>query len=223
MIVVYIVGTGSHWQDNELRYSLRSVEKHLKGFRNIFIVGHISEWLKNVKVIPSSDISGGYEPERNVLNKLRVGCEFIDFEKFLFMNDDFFFLQDVGADQIPYFYEGSIEDWLAKRGLDRYGHCANNTLKQLQKNNLPTNNYELHYPIIFEKQKLLPIIPSSQSLTIRSLYANTYQVKGIQADDCKSDKPPLDGAAYYSTKPRVTDEVQKFLIERFPKKSKYEK
>ena len=39
MDVVYILGKGSVWKDNEIRYSLRSIEKHLTGFDRVFIVG----------------------------------------------------------------------------------------------------------------------------------------------------------------------------------------
>ncbi len=222
--LVYIVGTGSHWEDNELRYSMRSVERHLKGVGKVWIVGHVPEWLDNIHEIKMADISQGYEPEFNVMTKLKRAAEsYYLSEDFLFMNDDFFFLSDMNATEIPYFYDGTIQDWLAKRSLDRYGHCANNTLKELNKLNRPTKNFELHYPMVFNKEVLGNMLPAKHSLTIRSLYANMMSIEGVQSDDCKSDRPPLPDAKFYSTKPKVNIDVQKFLLESFPNPSKYER
>jgi len=43
----------SSWgDDNELRYSLRSLEKNLIGLNRIFVVGHKPKWLVGVTHIP---------------------------------------------------------------------------------------------------------------------------------------------------------------------------
>ena len=35
----------SHWRNQELRYSLRSVEKFVKNYRNIYIIGDKPKYL----------------------------------------------------------------------------------------------------------------------------------------------------------------------------------
>jgi hypothetical protein len=57
MDLVYVLGSGSRWGDNELRYSLRSVEKHLKGYNNVYLVGDKPDWVRNVTHIPKQDIT----------------------------------------------------------------------------------------------------------------------------------------------------------------------
>jgi hypothetical protein len=53
--VVYPLGTGSVWQDNELRYSLRSLEKNFPDLGRVYVVGHKPDWLGNVEHIPFGD------------------------------------------------------------------------------------------------------------------------------------------------------------------------
>ena len=52
MTVVYVLGTGSKWKNYELLYSLRSIEKNLKGFTDVVIVGELPSWIQNVIHIP---------------------------------------------------------------------------------------------------------------------------------------------------------------------------
>ena len=50
--LVYVLGKGSRWQDNELRFSLRSVSKNLSNVGQIFIVGQIPDFVKNCVHVP---------------------------------------------------------------------------------------------------------------------------------------------------------------------------
>jgi hypothetical protein len=43
--LVYTLGTGSQWQNNEIRYSIRSIIKNLTGYRNIYIIGETPTFL----------------------------------------------------------------------------------------------------------------------------------------------------------------------------------
>ena len=35
--VVYVLGTGSKWHNNEIRFSLRALEKNLRDYRHIYV------------------------------------------------------------------------------------------------------------------------------------------------------------------------------------------
>ena len=47
--------------DDELRYSLRSVEKHLKNFGKVYIIGNLPSFLKDVVHIPYDDVDRSKE------------------------------------------------------------------------------------------------------------------------------------------------------------------
>ena len=58
MDIVIPLGTESRWHDNELRFTLRSIEKHLTGYRNVIIVGWCPPWVQNVVHIKKEDWAG---------------------------------------------------------------------------------------------------------------------------------------------------------------------
>ncbi len=88
--LVYVVGTGSRWNDNELRFSLRSVSKNLSNVGKVFIVGECPDYLKNVIHIPASDIfDSAINADGNMTHKLLLVCNNKELsDDFLFMNDD---------------------------------------------------------------------------------------------------------------------------------------
>ncbi len=47
--LVYILGKGSKWSDNEIRFSLRSIEKYFD-YRKIFIIGEKPESLLESRI-----------------------------------------------------------------------------------------------------------------------------------------------------------------------------
>jgi hypothetical protein len=67
--IVYVLGTGSNWSDNEIRFSLRSVFKNLTNIGQIFIVGEKPAGLKGFIHIdhpdefPSTNADGKHHPE----------------------------------------------------------------------------------------------------------------------------------------------------------------
>ena len=67
------LGTGSRHQDFELRMCLRSIEKHLKGVGNIFIVGEKPNWVHNVIHIPFKDNPNNWNRARNIYDKIMAG------------------------------------------------------------------------------------------------------------------------------------------------------
>ena len=72
MDIVYIIGSGSKWQDNELRYSLRSIEKFGGNFGEVYIVGdRLPPFIdpSTVRYLPVKDITTG-KPALNVYYKL---------------------------------------------------------------------------------------------------------------------------------------------------------
>lgn len=139
-------GFGSRHNDVELRYCLRSVEKHLKKYGDVFIIGHKPAWLQNVIHIPATDDDKTYWKERNIFRKVLLACqdERVS-ENFLFMNDDHFLLRDFTACDFPYYAEGWISNHLRH---DQYGNTIRNTIAVVGNK---ACYYDIHCPIIYNK------------------------------------------------------------------------
>jgi len=173
MNLVYLLGTGSVWTDNEIRFSLRSVEKHVLDLEKVFIVGECPAWLKNVIHISCEDPTP--VPWRNAHFKITRACqdERIN-EEFLLMNDDFFFFQDIQAKNYPYYFKSQLN----KLKLQ--------TAFYLKLNQRPTKNFQIHCPIRIDPGEFLklPEIPTApRHWSYRSFYANYYEKKAIQRED----------------------------------------
>lgn len=140
-------GFGSRWNDTELKYCFRSIEKHLSGYGDIFLVGHCPKWVKNVIHIPTTDGDKTWDKERNIFNKIMLACndERVT-EDFLVMNDEHFLLRDFVAGQFPYYYEGTIADKLGRD--DQYGNTINNTFAEIG----DARFYDVHCPMLYCKE-----------------------------------------------------------------------
>jgi hypothetical protein len=195
--LVYIVGAGSPWLNNELRYSLRSVDKFLKNYRNVFIFGECPIFINRSSVIhvPHQDTSR--DKAVNIKNKLMSVCCHPDVsEDFMFFNDDYFLLKDVDATSYPYLWKCDLDHTLSiNRSL--YRHHVQSTINVLTENGLPTKNFDTHKPIIYNKQKLWDVIfkynwEGRAGYTMRSLYCNTLGIEGEYRLDCKFNVPMHD-------------------------------
>lgn len=226
--LVYLCVADSRYNHIELRMSLRSIARHLSGVGKVYVVGHAPKWIEGVEHMPVSD-DRRRVPDYNIMNKIRVFCENYDGDRFLFINDDHFLLQDFEATAFPYFYQGSLQDYVRKRGLDPYGRRANNTLQYLIKNELPVKHFDCHYPIIYDRKKFLEVVVNAVDWTnrdgfiIKSLYTNSLGIEGERIRDYKLNELPPPEARVFSTYPHIKHSIQRFLTDKFRIKSKFEK
>lgn len=225
--VVYPLGTGSKFKDWELRFSLRSIETYLSGYDRVFVIGHKPAFLTNVIHIPASDNSN--IPDTNILNKLKKACDSDCSEDFIMFNDDHYLLDFYSAKDFPAYYEGDISDYLKKRSPDGYWRRVRNTLNYLKENNHPTKFYDIHTPIVYNKQKFVDNVFNKYNqdlpdgMILKSLYANQTEVNSVEMKDGKSKTPPTKPETkILSTNPAVSGAMQRFLLESFPHKSKFE-
>lgn len=225
MDVFYPLRSGaSKHQDMELRYSLRSIEKHLKGFDRVFIATpKLPEWLTNVEHLPMNDeyTDADYNIMRKVYRAERIS------EDFLFMNDDHFLLQDFQVDKFPNYYHSTLELYCNKRGLDGYGRKALNTLKHLTQHGHKTLFFDIHYPIIYNLTKfrqIMDLVPwaHNKSFIVKSLYGNAADLPGTYTHDGKGSAIPIK-LPVFSTYPNMKQSLVNWIAARFPNKSKFEK
>lgn len=223
MDIVYILGTGSTWQDNEIRYSLRSL-KHIDHDR-VFVVGERPDWLTNIEHIPADDIYGS-QKQRNALHKLSVATMSSVSDDFILMNDDFFILAPT---IIEYAHKGTLDETLNGRATGRYLEAIKNTLVRF-----PDGfDYSLHIPFIYNKAKLAETIAScgEEPVLLRSVYGNMHHVGGEQRNDVKLHTPRdfrlgkiLGFGDFISTSDTVAGDqgFRTWLHEQFPDPSNFE-
>lgn len=228
MDVVYTLGTGSKYNNFELKMSLRSIEKNLKGFDQVWIVGECPAWIKNVNHILHPDNHS--IPDWNIADKITVYCNQPEgSEDFFFINDDHYLMHEFEVSEFPYYHAGTLDDYVKKRSNDGYGRRASNTLKHLKSNGLPSKYFDIHYPIIYNKKIFIEIVSklpwdaTEDGFIIKSLYGNSIKAEGINVViDNKSTSTPQPNVKVYSSMPFMKKAIQRFLLEQFPKKSRFE-
>jgi hypothetical protein len=219
MDVVYICRSGPN---EELRYSIRSVEKHLP-HRNIVVIGQAPEWYKG-SFIEVQNASAKYINARSNLDAL-VRSEQIS-EDFILMNDDFFIMRPI--EKISYFYEGTLEERAERNELltntGAYTRLLHNTNDKLKNMGIKEPlNYEMHIPMIMNKKKLKEVLKNKTCLW-RSMYGNIYSVGGVDREDVKvysnSSSNPKSyewrgkNFAYLSTQDSSFPEIHRVLLSK---------
>jgi len=192
--VVYVLGRGSGWGNNELRYSLRSLEKNLIDLGTVFVIGERPNWLTGVvhHHFPDAHIC----KERNIMIKLAYACGHPDLgRKFLHVHDDHFMMAPMWGKDIPYWRGGSL-DSLAdssrrKAPGNHWVDAVQNTFNVLAARKLTTHNFDLHLPMTFDKiaypetMDLYDWANTPRGFVVKSLYANTLGIKGVYSRDVK--------------------------------------
>lgn len=227
-------GFGSRWNDTELKYCFRSIEKHLSGYGDVFLVGHCPSWVRNVILIPVTDGDQTYEKEKNIFNKIMLACndERVT-EDFLFMNDDHFLLKDYVAGEFPYYCYVNLAYHLER--LDQYGNSVVNTVTEV-----PADwpYFDIHAPILYNKTILKGLQRydwnKKYGYCIKTLYMYNHPppFTATEYEDLKIDevissaiiKKRLEGRSWFSMGNRAREGgIGKVLEELYPKKSKYER
>lgn len=133
MDIVYIVGKGSRWNNQELKYSLRSIAKHGKNINNVCIVGYKPNFVSDKVIhIPCEDI--GDKKHKRILNKILAAANSgLVSNDFLISSDDHFYIKDVDFDNYPIYYKHEV---ITINGTGEYFDSLKNTKQFLEANNL---------------------------------------------------------------------------------------
>ena len=215
MILVYPYSDLCTWENNELRYSIRSFCKFID-IKRVIVVGFKPDWYKG-EHIPFPD---GKRKERNIFEKVCEAAKVC--EKFIFANDDHFMLQ---PDPIDYYYSRPL---FAKCSDDWYGKQCRNTYELFPDGMF----FDIHYPMIIESDK----IPTQydwykKEYVFKSLYCNHNKIEGVYRGDCKipgylAYDRITEFAGQFSFMSlgteALTKEMRKWLVERFTEPSPFE-
>lgn len=213
----------TRWNCNELRLSLRSAEKYLK-FDRVIVIGYLPEFLRTDKIVHIPFKENVAAKWKNLENKFLLIIDSPEIsEDFIYMNDDFWLFKEYNP--VPYFYKGLLSKVVHKRTRGIYAKRLRKTMKIFPNG----KNFELHFPIIFNKIKLRAIIKKyGTGVERRSIYCNEYNIVGIKSKDYKVAK--AEKIKEYKKAPfmSATDiavthiELAEFLFKRYPEPSSYE-
>ncbi len=225
----------------ELIYSIRSLSNlpHDK----VVVVGVLPKCINPSTVTYIPYRASGSRFEITTANIKRACQDTRLSDDFILMNDDFFVLQPIIDPHVGLAVDqGTITDTL-QRFLTRYGKMSNymtymrQTKEFLQKNyNIQEPiAYELHVPMILNKEKFLQIVSIIEASGIAGLHAHKRSIygnlTGLHYTTIKDPKifmntifkrEDLYKLPFLSCSDRGWPRVKQFLTNLFPQKSKYE-
>ena len=217
MDILYYIGSGSHYNNQELRYSLRSLEKHCQDIGNVWIVGNRPHFLNDkVKYLWVEDGDFWWH---NAYVKTRAAIEAGISADFLLMNDDFFILKDFVAAEYPYYHKGDMPD----EAQNKYQKVIVNTKRILRHLNKTTWHYGVHCPIRIngEKYKKLEMF-YGEPVSARCLYGNIF-CHGVEVKDNKGAEIKESATGCFSSREWTDTTLFAKLAEMFPQPSRWEK
>ncbi len=219
MDCVYICRVG---ENEELLYSIRSVEKNLPD-SNIWVIGGKPNWYIGNYINVADE--GGKFQNINKCYKAIIDEEKIS-EDFILMNDDFFILSP--SNNYKY-YSGYLKDKIINHieinGISSYSRALRTAVEALKRQGINEPlNYDIHTPMAFNKAKLAQVI--DLSLAPRSMYGNVFIKDGLNIDDVKvysyTKKIQLDGN-FISTEDDSFLLIKDKIVDIFPNPSKFER
>lgn len=217
MDIVYAIGRGSTWRNNELRYSLRSLKniEHAK----VFIVGDLPHWVTGVIHIPAKDHLT--RKQLSIYNKISLAAqdERVS-DDFIYFADDYYVLKPC---KVGLYHSGPLSRMLTKYA-GKYRQAVQNTIDIGGQ-----NNYDIHTPFVYNKKRWDELIwlDWSKEYVIKSAYIRGTE--GTEIEDAKVNT----SLPYSDLVEKVSDwdflssgllnpAMMKFLRDKFPTKCQYE-
>ena len=183
--IVYILK--EELDTDELRYSLRSVEKNFP-HRKVFFVCGQPRGFKPDGAIPHKQTGyNKWEQIRSSMWKVLESDEVT--EDFYLFNDDFFIMKPVKGQYVN-MVDGTLmrrieELATACRGFNSYAKTLLKANEELRSLGCPTMNYDLHTPMLINKEMARTSIGQCASPQMRSIYGNINRIPYVKHPDVK--------------------------------------
>lgn len=228
MIDIVIPFRHSKWQDLELKYCLRGIEKYLNGVRNIVIVGDypLSVSKGFIHLPYDGDDPSIVYKERNIYHKLVYALNRGETtEDILFFNDDHFITKDYEAAEFPNYYD----KWPMKS--DVYETTYQNTKEIVGEDAL---FYDIHCPLVINKKRFFKIMKDVDWNKKGGYCLKTLYAAGLPGEEYKDLKLRVqypvhqirnmikDGYWFSMCDMARGPEIETVLKELYPEPSKYE-
>ena len=161
----------SKWEDNELRHSLRSVERYWKtesgGLPRVVVLSEsLPEWLTGVEHVKAVTY-------REALTKASQ----LDCERIVWMNDDILFLKDTREEDLKPTHLGEeskekIAQW--RIGKNKWRRNYGRAQSWLAENGYSNFNFSTHKPYLYELEKMRSTLERTPWFGNKSAFENYY-------------------------------------------------
>ena len=213
-------------ETEELKYSLRSVEKNFPHNR-VWFVGGQPKGLTPDIALPHKQV--GNNKWNLIKSSMFRAIEDPRLtEEFFLFNDDFFVMRPFEGTFVN-FVDGTLERRIdelhSSVGLNPYTRTLYKMEQELKALHYPTMNYDVHLPMLLEKSKV-GVVNRCSSPQMRSAYGNINRVPYIVRPDVKVydlESVPED-ADFLSTNDKTFQDgkVGEYIREQFRTKSRFE-
>lgn len=231
----------SVWDNNEIRYSIRSFETNFKDLGKIFIIGDKPDFLdwsnKRLIHIPFRDISGN--KDRNIVNKVLEACQLKDLSSnFIRASDDQLVMRKVDISHFKPLYSIELFGNLTGNMWHRRLNETYFKLKQAGKERV--YKYDNHYPMMYSKLGFIETIKKfpfvGEGYTINTMYFNNilYSHNKLDLEAVQLRRPVLNLRDFraivnenvnflnYNNKALREGVLKQFIENTFNMKSKFE-
>lgn len=190
--LIYLVRPGD--DNEELRYSLRSVAANMTGFRNVWIVGTVPSWVRYVCGLP---LDPQNEKFLNMNTSLKAAVNHPDVaETVIIFNDDHFVREPVDASRLPVFDLGDTERFvqglLTKKSIspkNTWLIATRETASWVMARGGSGTCFESHTPMPFKKTELARLMDEYPDLS-KLAYPQLYPLAGVgtPSSNCGNSK-----------------------------------
>lgn len=233
-IVIPLSGE-SPYNNLELRFALRSVEKYVQDLGQVWILSTSApDWLQHVKILPIPD-RHARNKDANLFDKLLFASRMEEVaETFVFLSDDQAFLAPFRAETArPVVNLRGPGDFVGKSGVWARRMLA--TFDRLALEGIYLRyNYDAHVPVVYRKRDFAVLggidYAARPGYCINTLLCGLLgRERPIAQDLVKAHaetgtaRPVLTGKLYAGYNNAGFPAMRELLRERFPEKSRYEK
>lgn len=224
--IVYILKNNA--PNEELRYSLRSIEKNMEHGKVWFVCGCPEGLTPDVHVPHQQKGTTKWEKARSSLIEVCRNDKIT--KQFWLFNDDFYVLAPM--QKATNYHRGLLSDHI--RDVEkRHGRPTGYTKNlracegQLRDAGLTTLDYAIHVPMLIDRTKMIEALEMFPRCPMfRSLYGNYAKIGGDFRKDVKTvdpDKEIPEGAEFFSTSNRAfAGKVLEQMEKLFPDPCRYE-
>lgn len=231
--IVYLVKNS--YRNEELRYSLRSVEANWK-YKSVWFYGGCPEGLKPDHYVAVKQFGDTkWQRVRNMMVEVCTNDSIT--EDFWLFNDDFFVLKPKPENMKP-LYNTTLEERIKKiegrhGGIPTdYTKPLRHLVKTLKNANKGTLDYAVHKPMLINRKKMLEVLERfPDEPMMRALYGNYWNIGGTSRPDMKIQLTRWNGTAnamrewdFVSTSDASfqNGDVGRYLRDKFKTPSRFE-
>ena len=149
--VMYPLGSGSKWNNGELRYSLRALEKNFLDLGRVFIcTTSLPPWLTGVVHIPVPD-THRRNKDANLIDKVLAACNAGITDFFVRSSDDQMLLMPMHTSDFKKYHAGQLSTKSAAFWKGAWKKRMRHTYKVLTRNQMPSLHFDTHIPTLYDR------------------------------------------------------------------------